>query len=64
MHFIEVKTSSKAYDPITRITPQKYKKLLKTIDYYLMKNTVDKDFELDAIIISNNEIEWIKNISY
>ncbi len=61
LHFIEVKTS-KNYDPLFRITPQKYQKILKTIDYYFYKFPSDLDYQIDAIIIQN-KIEWIKNIS-
>lgn len=63
IHFIEVKTSSK-YDAIERITPSKYAKILKTIEYYLYKHPIDMDFQLDAVVIRNSEVEWIKNISY
>lgn len=62
IHFIEVKTSKK-YDALYQITPSKYKKLLKTIDYYLYQNPTQKLFQLDAIIVSD-KIEWIKNITY
>ncbi len=61
LHFIEVKTS-KDYDPLFRITPQKYQKILKTIDYYFYKNPNDLDFQIDAIVIKD-KIEWIQNIS-
>ncbi len=62
LHFIEVKTS-KNYDPLFRITPQKYQKILKTIDFYLYKNPSDLDFQIDAVIIKD-KIEWIQNISF
>lgn len=62
IHFIEVKTSKK-YDPLYQITPSKYKKLLKTIDYYLYLNPTKKFYQLDAIIV-RKDIEWIKNITY
>lgn len=61
LHFIEVKTS-KNYDPIDRITPKKYEKILKTIDYFLYTNPIDLDYQVDAIIV-RDEIEWVKNIS-
>lgn len=62
IHFIEVKTSKK-YDPLYQITPSKYKKLLKTIDYYIYLNPTQKLYQLDAIVV-REEIEWIKNITY
>ncbi len=63
LHFIEVKTS-KNYDPLERITPQKYQKILKTIDYYLYKNPRDLDYQIDAVLVKDDGIEWVKNISF
>lgn len=62
LHFIEVKTS-KHYDPFDRITPKKYNKLIKTIDFYLYTNPTNLPYQLDAIIV-RKDIEWIQNISY
>lgn len=61
LHFIEVKTS-KDYDPLFRITPKKYEKILKTINYYLYVNPTNLDYQLDAIVV-RNDIEWVKNLS-
>ncbi len=63
LHFIEVKTS-KDYDPLERITPKKYRKILKTMEYFLYKHPHNLDYQLDAIIVRGNEIEWVKNISF
>lgn len=62
IHFIEVK-SSKKYDPIYYITPKKMQKILKTIDYYMFKNSINIFFQIDAIIIKNNDVEYINNIT-
>lgn len=62
LHFVEVK-ASKNYDPLFRITPQKYNKILKTIDYYLYTNPNNLPYQVDAIVVTN-DIEWIENISY
>ncbi len=61
LHFIEVKTSQN-YDPLERITPQKVKKLLKTIDFYLYTHPTNLPYQLDAIVVRKN-IEWIQNIT-
>lgn len=60
LHFIEVKASVK-YDPLYRITPSKMKKIQKTIEFYMLRNDVKKDIQIDAIAV-NNDIEWIQNI--
>ncbi len=48
LHFFEVKYS-KEYDAITRITPKKLQKIIKTIDYYMYKKNIDLDFQIDAL---------------
>ncbi len=63
LHFCEVKFSKK-YDPVTRITPSKMTKLIKTINYYFLKNPSSLDYQMDAILVTPENIEIIKNISY
>lgn len=63
IHFIEVKATSKDYDALYRITPQKLEKIIKTIGCYLNKNSLNNDYQIDAIIVNDKKIEWIKNIS-
>ena len=63
LHFFEVKFSQK-YDPITRITPSKMSKIIKTINYYLLTHGSICDYQIDAILVMPNNIEIIKNISY
>lgn len=63
LHFFEVKFS-KNYDPITRITPSKMAKIIKTINYYLLTHPNSYDYQMDAILVTPTNIEIIKNISY
>ncbi|WP_333803056.1 YraN family protein [Sulfurospirillum sp.] len=63
LHFYEVKFS-KNYDPITRITPSKMIKIIKTVNYYLMIHPSTYDYQIDAILVTPENIEIIKNISY
>lgn len=63
LHFCEVKFSEK-YDPIIRITASKMSKIIKTINYYLLMNPNSYDYQIDAILITPDHIEIIKNISY
>ena len=62
IHFIEVKYSSR-YEPIERIDRNKMRKILKTIELYLAKNAVERDFCVDALVIRGDEIELIENVS-
>ncbi len=63
LHFFEVKYS-KNYDAITRITPQKLQKIIKTVNYYLMKKNPDYDYQIDALIVNETSIEIVENISF
>lgn len=63
LHFCEVKFS-KTYDPITRITPSKMAKIVKTIHYYHLTHSNNLDYQIDAILVTPESIEIIKNISY
>ena len=58
-HFIEVKSGK---DGIYNITPKKISRLLKCINYYILKNNISTAYVLDAIIV-NEEIELIENIT-
>ena len=62
MHFIEVK-SGFGFEPIYNITPSKIKKITKTLYAYMKKNRIDTPFCIDAIIIENNRLEFIENIT-
>lgn len=63
LHFIEVKSTSKEYESIYRVTPAKLKKILKTIDFYMMKEDSKIDFQVDVITVNKNKITFIENIT-
>jgi putative endonuclease len=63
IHFCEVKFSQH-YDPLWRITPSKLAKIIKTIGYYFLRYPSSSDYQIDAILVTNEKIEIIKNISY
>ena len=63
LHFMEVKYSQKS-DPITRITSSKLTKIIKTIDYYMYNKNIDLDYQIDAILVNDKQIEIVENISY
>jgi len=62
LHFFEVKYS-KDYDALTRITPKKLQRIIKTVDYYLYKNNIDLNYQVDAFIVNDMLIEIVENIS-
>ncbi|MDO5045253.1 YraN family protein [Campylobacter sp.] len=63
LHFIEVKATKGDYEAAYRLTLCKMQKILKTVDYYLLKNGFNNDFQIDLITIEGAEVSWIKNIS-
>jgi len=64
LHFIEVKSSaSNKYQPIYNITPTKLRRVINSVHYYLKFKRVDKAFCIDAIIITDGDIEFIENIT-
>lgn len=62
LHFVEVKASKK-YQALYRINLKKLERISKTIEKYLSEVEV-RDFQIDALIILNEEVEFIENISF
>jgi len=62
LHFFEVKYS-KDYDALTRITPKKLQRIIKTVDYYIYTKNIDSDYQIDALIVNDKLIEIVENIS-
>ena len=63
LHFIEVKATSGEYEAEYRLNKTKYIKILKTINFYMMKNEPNRDFQVDLLVIKNENLELIENIS-
>lgn len=64
LHFVEVKSALEYELAVQNITPQKMKKLLKTGDVYLKKNSVKSAYMYDAIVVTPASIELIENITF
>ncbi len=62
LHFIEVK-SGKNFEPVYAITPKKVEKIIKTISYYLLKKRIECNYCIDAIIIKNQSVDMVENIT-
>ncbi|PAF54188.1 hypothetical protein BKH42_01375 [Helicobacter sp. 13S00482-2] len=62
IHFIEVK-SGKNFEPIYAITPKKMSKIIKTIQYYLLQYDPQTTYCIDALIIKDEDINLIENIT-
>ncbi len=63
IHFVEVKSAQSYEQAINNITPAKLQKLNRTIQTYLQQKRLNLDYCIDALIITDEKIEWIENIT-
>jgi len=63
LHFIEVKSSQKRFDPIYNMTPKKMRKIINSTYYYLKVKQLDVAFSIDALLVRRGEVELIENIT-
>ena len=59
LRFVEIKATQGDYEAEYRLTPAKFNKILKTIDFYLLQNGANADFQIDLIAIKKSEITCI-----
>lgn len=64
LHFVEVKSAQEYEVAIENITKTKLSRFIKTVDVYLKKNALDVAFMIDAVIVVDNEISIIENITF
>ena len=62
-HFVEVKSSVDYESAINNITPSKLSKIKRSTDYYLQTKKLDVAFCIDAVIIVDEELEYLENIT-
>lgn len=63
LHFIEVKSAQNYEQAVHNLTSAKLQKLNRTIQFYLQQKRLNGDYCIDALIISEEGIEWIENIT-
>ncbi|WP_320035126.1 YraN family protein [Campylobacterota bacterium DY0563] len=63
-HFIEVKSSNSYENAINNITKTKLAKLKRSVDYYIQKKELNSSFCIDAIIVVDEDIEFLENITF
>lgn len=63
LHFVEVKSGEDYELAIQNITPTKISRLIKTAYVYMKKNSLDVDFQLDAIAVTPTNVELVQNIT-
>lgn len=62
-HFIEVKSADDYESAVNNISKSKLSKLKRSIDYYLQIKKLNPSFCIDAIIVVENDIEFLENIT-
>lgn len=63
LHFVEVKSGEDYDRAVQNITPKKLSRLIKTGDVYIKKNSIDLDYVYDAVIVVDNEVSYLENIT-
>lgn len=63
LHFIEVKSGRRNFDPVYNLTPAKLRKVINSAHYYLKTKNLNMAFSIDALIIRQNEVEFIENVT-
>lgn len=62
-HFCEVKSGSNYESAINNLTNSKLSKIKRSVDYYIQTKKLDVAFCIDAIIITDETIDFIENIT-
>ena len=63
LHFVEVKSALSYEQAVNNLSPSKLQKLNRTIQSYLQKKNFSLDYCVDALIVTDDGIEWIENIT-
>lgn len=63
LHFVEVKSAEDYEIAVNNITASKLSKLKRSVDYYLQTKKLNVSFCIDAIIVIENDIEFLENIT-
>ena len=64
LHFVEVKSALAYEQAINNITPAKLSKLTRAIHSYLQQKKLDLPYCIDALVVSDEGIEWVENITF
>ncbi len=62
-HFVEVKSAPEYETAVNNITKSKLSKIKRSADYYLQTKKLHVAFCIDAIIVVDEELEFLENIT-
>ncbi len=63
LHFIEVKSGDSYDTAVQNITPVKLERILKTVQSYMQKHHLDLDHSVDAVIVTDEQVHFIENVT-
>jgi putative endonuclease len=63
LHFVEVKSGVTYESAVHNITKSKLQKLNRTLQTYLQQKRLNGDYCIDVLIVSDEGLEWIENIT-
>lgn len=63
-HFIEVKSADDYEVAVNNLNANKLSKLKRSVEYYLQNKKLNVSFCIDAIIVVDDEIEFLENITF
>ncbi len=63
LHFIEVKSSGRDFNPVWNLTPKKMDRVIRSSHYYLTVNRLDVPYCIDAVLVRRGEVELLENIT-
>ncbi|NPA12166.1 MAG: YraN family protein [Epsilonproteobacteria bacterium] len=61
LHFFEVKSGKG--EPVYNITPVKLRRIIKCAEFYILKNNITFAYTISAVIVKNDSIEIIENLT-
>ena len=62
-HFCEVKSATDYETAINNLNPSKLSKIKRSVDYYIQTKKINSAYCIDAIIVTDEEIEHLENIT-
>lgn len=63
-HFCEVKSAPEYETALNNLTKSKLSKIKRSVEYYLQIKKLDVIFCIDAIIVNDEEIHFLENITF
>ena len=62
-HFIEVKSANDYETATNNLTSSKLSKIKRSVNYYIQTNDIEAPYCIDAIIVVDDLVEFLENIT-